>query len=92
MWLMYVSGSKGRRRAMVMDLCLQRAPFGKLSKSRVDAAVMNLYDGWAAVAATSFLLVNTPFFLFFSFLSFLYHLGWQVCFAGFGRFGRSASL
>jgi hypothetical protein len=53
---------------------------------------MNLYDGWATVAATFFLLVNTPFFLFFSFLSFLYHLGWQVYFAGFGRFGRSASL
>ena len=50
---------------MVMDLCLQRAPFGKQSKSRVDAAVMNLYDGWAAVAATFFLLVNT---LLFSFL------------------------
>jgi hypothetical protein len=33
---------------MVMDLCLQRAPFGKQSKSRVDAAVMNLYDGWTA--------------------------------------------
>ena len=69
MWLMYVSGSKGRRRVMVMDLCLQRAPFGKQSKSRVDAAVMNLYDGWAAVAATFFLLVNTPFFflcLFFT--------------------------
>jgi hypothetical protein len=47
---------------MAMDLCLQRAPSGKQSKSRVDAAVMNLYDGWAAVAATFFLLVNTPFF------------------------------
>ena len=69
MWLMYVSGSKGRRRAMAMDLCLQRAPSGKQSKSRVDAAVMNLYDGWAAVTATFFLLVNTPFFFLFCLFS-----------------------
>ena len=54
---------------MVMDLCLQRAPFGKQSKSRVDAAVMNLYDGWAAVTATFFLLVNTPFFFLFCLFS-----------------------
>jgi hypothetical protein len=41
---------------------------------------MNLYDGWTAVAATFFLLVNTPFFLlFFSVFSLPFRLASLLC-------------
>jgi hypothetical protein len=40
---------------------------------------MNLYDGWAAVAATFFLLVNTPFFFFFSVFSLPFRLASLLC-------------